>query len=308
MLGAVEEGVALDNLKFSLLADLTSDDGSEATKTQLEAKRAQLKLGLEAWRVTHAQFVAPMVDEAMVDVQMACHGWSLPINFPWFSDGERGCHEDEAEEEDEDSEEDDTSVSQATVAPKKRKATAMAGRARQAKAEGWDKINVINIELPSAYSSLVLAHPSMRVLVDLERQVRQGQANDALADTRTHLITAFSFRYQRHNVSGQIQNTRAMRKIQRKQQVVGRAADTYRRARRALIALGMQVDDACYRVLKTTDVILFAMYTEEEQLGDSRKTPSWIWEDFTFMGRYRRVRSRTSWLMVSEQRFQKDVR
>ncbi|OBZ68116.1 hypothetical protein A0H81_12011 [Grifola frondosa] len=211
MLGAVEEGVALDNLKFSLLADLTSDDGSEATKTQLEAKH---------------------------------------------------------EEEDEDSEEDDTSASQATVAPKKRKATATAGRARQAKAEGWDEINAINIELPSAYSPLVLAHPSMRALVDLERQVRQGQANDALADTRTHLITAFSFRYQRRNVSGQIQNTRAMRKIQRKQQAT--CVDRLR-----------QVDDACYRVLKTTDVVPFAMYTEEEQLGDSRKTPSWIWEDFT---------------------------
>ncbi|OBZ77878.1 hypothetical protein A0H81_01585 [Grifola frondosa] len=240
----------------------------------------------------HTRYIAPLVDEAALQLERTGMGSTLmEVPSRVADEGERMSDEDDSDSEGEGEGDDGPHADIATTIPSggstssapKRKSTRQGGRSRTKKGAGWGEVNNLTIDLPSTYPAILLAQPSLRAATALEMKFRKQEADDALDDTRTHLITAFSFKHQRCHVSGQIQNTRAIRKIRRKQQAVGRAADTYRRARRAMIALGLPEDDGRYRALKTTDVVPFVMYTEEEQLGDSRKVPSWIWGDFSFV-------------------------
>ncbi|KAH9921091.1 hypothetical protein B0H21DRAFT_660461, partial [Amylocystis lapponica] len=71
--------------------------------------------------------------------------------------------------------------------------------------------------------------------------------------------------------------------IRRKQAAVKTAAEVYRRARRALLTLGMEENDQTYRPLRPEDLRPFVLRMEEQQRGDSKKAPSWIWGDFSFV-------------------------
>lgn len=65
-------------------------------------------------------------------------------------------------------------------------------RGTQAHGEERESLNATQIELPSSFSRDVVRCKSMKNAVELERQLREGQANDALAEVRIHLITEYS--------------------------------------------------------------------------------------------------------------------
>ncbi len=52
---------------------------------------------------------------------------------------------------------------------------------------------------------------------------------------------------------------------------------------KAVRSRGMDENDETFLPLRREDVKAFAMFTGEEQLGDSKKMPSWIWEKINFL-------------------------
>ena len=139
------------------------------------------------------------------------------------------------------------------------------------------------IHLPSDYPVGITTHSAMSQAAEVERRLRQGQANDALDDLRAHLITSYAVKQEKRAGSGQIHNTRANIKIKNHQQTVDAAASRYRLAREKLMSLGLSKEDRTYRELKASDIVPFTVYTVDQQLGDSKRQPSWLWSDFRFV-------------------------
>ena len=143
-------------------------------------------------------------------------------------------------------------------------------------------VSGFRIALPSDYKREIWQRPAMSTAVQIEMQLRRAQANDALEDLRTQLITATSFRHNNRHVTGNAAVTRAKAAAGRKMDAVRASAEVYRRARRAMVALDMPEDDNTYRKLQTDDLRAFAISVADQQRGDSRKAPSWIWGDLSF--------------------------
>ena len=65
---------------------------------------------------------------------------------------------------------------------------------------------------------------------------------------------------------------------------IDKAKAEYRAIREQLLLLGMPDDDPKFKPLRDEDCKAFVVVMEEVQRGDSRKVPSWIWGDFSFVG------------------------
>lgn len=147
------------------------------------------------------------------------------------------------------------------------------------------RLDEVALFVPSDYHSLVRRHPAMSALVAMELRLRQGEANEALEDLRLHLTTQMSLVDRKKQGSGTIQNTAMDRRIHGKRDAIERAKFAYRRARVALIVLGMSKKDPKYKVLHDSDCKAFVIVDEEVRRGDSQLDPTWIWGDFSYMGK-----------------------
>ncbi|KAI0037325.1 hypothetical protein FA95DRAFT_1469227, partial [Auriscalpium vulgare] len=140
--------------------------------------------------------------------------------------------------------------------------------------------------LPSSYSVKVQKHPLMEAATEIERSLREGQANDALDKLRAQLISSYSFYlYKKGSTHTQGVETRTKSMARRKDDAIARESTTYRRARQALVALGMadkaeEGKDEKYPSLTKADVKPFTVYTADAKLGDSKRRTSWIWSKF----------------------------
>lgn len=146
----------------------------------------------------------------------------------------------------------------------------------------WLRLFAIQIPLPSTFDGRVLEKKGVAGLMTWEKWVREGQANDVLKELRTHIITTEVLKFKKLDVTSKASTTRMGERIHRKHSDVESAALDYRCARVALIALGMPDDDPLFRPLRKQDVVKFAMDTSCENLGQSKKEVSWIWEDMSF--------------------------
>lgn len=110
-----------------------------------------------------------------------------------------------------------------------------------------------------------------------ERDLRKGMADDALAalrralNYRDHLAEK-----KRKVVHGNKNNTRATVLIKRASNLIGLKANVYRRARLAMLSLGLSESDKTYAELKEEDVVSKNKATYPER-GSSKTTDSWIW-------------------------------
>lgn len=147
------------------------------------------------------------------------------------------------------------------------------------------RLDEVDVRLPSDYHSTVRKHAAMKDAVATERRLREGQANEALEDLRLHLTTQMSLAERKTQGSGTIHNAAMDRRIHGKRDTIERAKYAYRRARLAMIVLGMSKKDRTYRVLKDQDCKAFVIVDEEVRRGDSKLDPTWIWGDFTYMGK-----------------------
>ena len=164
------------------------------------------------------------------------------------------------------------------------------------------RVMSIAIPLPSGLPRELTAHPSLTLAAEIEMRHRQIQADFALVQVRTHLITVFGYTAAGPPNPGQTLGTRLQTTIKRKWDDVHTTADTYRRSRLAMLSLGMPQSDRHFRTLSRTDLTPFLLFSEEEELVRSssstrqgqredqrdqqrlglNKVQSWIWENLEF--------------------------
>ena len=149
-----------------------------------------------------------------------------------------------------------------------------------------EKAESIQIPLPSSCPADVQKRDCLRAAVLIEISLRKKQADSALDLLRSHLITSYSFREQakknkKKAQTGRNYDLRSQSKMIAKNKNVRRAAAEYRRQHAALKTLGASDDD--YPELAPTDVKAFTVRTQDQELGDSKKGPSWIWQKVEFV-------------------------
>lgn len=149
--------------------------------------------------------------------------------------------------------------------------------------DAWHAINAVLIELPSSHHPLIRDHPGMRAAVLVERAIRSGNAEARLEELRTYLIMSASLTTEVKMVRGQYQGTRARNILKNRWKTIQRTAGAYRRARRALVNLGLSEGDHTFKPLRKEDVKAFVVLSTDEQLGDSKRKVSWIWENLDFV-------------------------
>ena len=75
---------------------------------------------------------------------------------------------------------------------------------------------------------------------------------------------------------------RALAKLTNTHKDIDIAANRYRRARQALLWLGVSPTDPSFRPLLAADKTAFHVGSSKETLGSSRNKLSWIWDSLTF--------------------------
>ncbi|KAI0686739.1 hypothetical protein BC835DRAFT_1287652 [Cytidiella melzeri] len=142
----------------------------------------------------------------------------------------------------------------------------------------------VEICLPSSYPRDVQRHESVVEAAKLEKDLRQAHADDALDEVRAHPASSYGMYLHLKKAVTQKMKTRSSGPAQRIRSAVYAAADVYRRARVAMVSLGMNDADSTYRPLKKQDLKAFVVREEDRRLGDSKNLKqSWIWGDLTFV-------------------------
>ncbi|KAJ7504835.1 hypothetical protein B0H11DRAFT_2343124 [Mycena galericulata] len=132
------------------------------------------------------------------------------------------------------------------------------------------------IFLPSHFTEITRSEVKMEALAQVEYGLREGQAFDALAEVRTAIQTLnFNLEIKKTQIHGTGSNTKGQNFLKVLSNDIQFPADTYRRARKALIALGMNESDASLRELHRSD--LFGKSGRSAHMGDSKKPDSWVW-------------------------------
>ena len=236
-------------------------------------------------------------------------------------------------DEEEEDEEDDTFEESIRTEDNKRKrgpsATKPQKKQKRARVEQsalWQQINAVAIVLPSSCVGCVLgegclAHKvgvqrasrcrgcvlnqeCLKAAVEAEIQLRKGQANDALDDLRTHLITnevvnANLKKRSKRAKEGKAMTTRHVGTIISKSENIILAAREYRRAYAALVALKAPLGDA-FKPLPPKAVKPFVTSSAEQRLGDSKAQPSWIWQNLRFLDTAEVMKDFGSYTMAGE--------
>ncbi|KAJ7213692.1 hypothetical protein C8J57DRAFT_1602006 [Mycena rebaudengoi] len=131
--------------------------------------------------------------------------------------------------------------------------------------------------LPSSFNKHTRAALGMADVADIEYKLREGLAHDGLADVRLAIKTFnFNLAFKISQIQGQSANTRAQNflRILANDRIIG--ADEYRRARSALLSLGLPEDDPILRHLVNDD--LYAKNTKDApKMGESGKIDPWFW-------------------------------
>ncbi|KAI0692086.1 hypothetical protein BC835DRAFT_1307278 [Cytidiella melzeri] len=147
-----------------------------------------------------------------------------------------------------------------------------------------DDLQTIRIHLPSSYPEDIRAHPAMKEAVELEIAMRRADADDALDQVRAYLASTYGLHRHLKKSTTQQTKLRSRAPAQRLQSAVYAAANVYRRARVAMISLGMAESDNVYRPLKNAHLKAFVVHEQNRRLGDSRKlAQSWIWGSLSFV-------------------------
>ncbi len=286
-----------------LLDAIEDDDGTEDTRSVLTTARGEFLTRIREWTTAFNSYIQPALDTAAREV-LELHEEAAALAAA-RSSPECETTEDESMPAPGSTAPTDTPTSKPPaplpasfpmreLCPSQKQVKGREARANlglpplrdpRHKSDLWQEIYAVSIPLPSSFDALLLERPAVASLVSWEKKVREGQANDALSDLRTNLVTAEMLKIKKLDATGKASTTRMGKKIRRQNDQVVAAADDYRRARLALTSLGMRDDDPLFRPLRKADVVGFTMSTVTQQLGESRKAPSWIWEDFSFADR-----------------------
>ena len=160
-------------------------------------------------------------------------------------------------------------------------------QSKQLRALLSSKVDSAEVLLPSSYVPAIRSQPCLETAVQVELELRKAQAADCLNLLRTHLITSYTFektvkKRAPSGATGHKAITRNKSRAFQKRSETEQAANAYRRAYHALVGLGLK-KSADFKKLDPKDVRPFVVRTSDQQLGDSKSQPSWIWQKLEFL-------------------------
>lgn len=242
------------------------DDMEAASKidNDLEARCQEFQGELAHWEALREKYLGPLVEQAVCRVKdAASHRVSsvserqnVSVTFPLRDEGEDVGSEDSG-------------------LPPEREAPD--------EAQPWLELYNSPVVLPSSYVADVQKQPALREAVELEMECRRAEAGRGLEDLRTAIIGAEVLKMNKKFTTGKSLTTRAQAQIQTANNEVRKAANLYRCNWVLLIALGMDKGDPVYRPLQKKDVVKFVLSSDSAELGKSKRTESWIWENLCFV-------------------------
>jgi hypothetical protein len=116
----------------------------------------------------------------------------------------------------------------------------------------------------------------LAALAQVEYSLCEGQAFDALCDVRTAIRTLnYNLAFKKMQIHGVGPNTKGQNFLKTLSNDIQVAANTYRHARRALLALRLNENDGTLKELVRSD--LFGKGGRRAKMGDSKTHEPWIW-------------------------------
>jgi hypothetical protein len=135
----------------------------------------------------------------------------------------------------------------------------------------------IILPLPSNIISVRL-QPSLKFLISIERELRKGQANDALEGIRIGLAHKSLLLLNDVNKSTSTKtNTRAWASVRNCQGQILHHDHAYQRAWRALESIGTPEDHEVYQKLEEKDLVIVKDITKSKRFGQGSYALAWFW-------------------------------
>jgi hypothetical protein len=136
----------------------------------------------------------------------------------------------------------------------------------------------IIIPLPSNVTSTKL-RPHLETLISMERELRKGQANDALEGLRIGLANKSILLQNDVNHSQSTkQSTRAWASVRNTQTQILQHAQAYQRAWRALESIGTPEDLVTYQKLEQKDLVVVKDISKAKRFGQGSDCLAWFWQ------------------------------
>jgi hypothetical protein len=133
------------------------------------------------------------------------------------------------------------------------------------------------LPLPSNITSFKLK-PSLESLTSLERELRKGQANDALEGLRIGLANkSLLLLTDVNNSTSTKQSTRAWASVRNAQSQILYHASSYQRAWLALKFIGTPEDLTLYQKLDQTDLVVVKDISMAKRFGQGSDALAWFW-------------------------------
>jgi hypothetical protein len=133
------------------------------------------------------------------------------------------------------------------------------------------------LPLPSNITSAKL-RTAMESLISTERELRKGQANDALEGLRIGLANKSLLLQTDVNLSRSTkQSTRAWASVRNTQSQILVHARSYQRAWKALKCIGTAEDLITYQKLEAKDLVVVKDITKAKRFGQGSDALAWFW-------------------------------
>jgi hypothetical protein len=120
--------------------------------------------------------------------------------------------------------------------------------------------------------------PALESLRSVERELRRGQANDALEGVRSGLASKSLLLLTNVNQSSSTkQSTRAWASVRNAQGQILFHARSYQRAWKALTTIGTAEDLLMYKKLEEKDLVVVKDITNAKRFGQGSESLAWFW-------------------------------
>jgi hypothetical protein len=140
-----------------------------------------------------------------------------------------------------------------------------------------DLPETVILPLPSNIVSAKL-RPALESLISTERELRKGQANDALEGLRIGLANkSLLLQTDVNNSTSTKQSTRAWSSVRNAQSQILHHAQAYQRAWRSLKSIGTPEDLVVYQKLEEKDLVVIKDITNAKRFGQGSDSLAWFW-------------------------------
>ena len=136
----------------------------------------------------------------------------------------------------------------------------------------------VTLYLPSSFKPYKRKDLGWQEMGNMELQLREGQANDALERLRECLAEkSLRFRKEVRSAKSQKKMTRAWDSVHRMEDQIKQAVVTYRAARDAIGELGEAADLERFQEITKSDLKMSGDIVEENRVGQRSSVLPWFW-------------------------------